>query len=306
MRKIWHYLTEHVKQDFHAKAYATITLFLAISITFNYRFDFEDTFLDTLPDLPRLLAYFGWHVFAYFIPVLILFTAGRHRALQHAGFYKIILPALFLLSLDRSLPFVNILITSSANPMIQYWLIKIAHNVSGIIILILPLLIGYTLTHSDKDKHYYGLIPRQFDAGPYFVMLLIMLPLLLFASTLPGFQAQYPMYEKTAAASYWHLPEWLMALLYELAYGLNFVGVEFFYRGFLILALVPYLGRSSVLTMAVLYCFLHFGKPMPEAISSVFGGYILGVIAMETRSIWGGIIVHVGIAWMMELLGYIF
>jgi hypothetical protein len=41
-----------------------------------------------------------------------------------------------------------------------------------------------------------------------------------------------------------------------------------------------------------------------KAISFVFGGYLLGVIAYETKSIWGGIIVHVGIAWMMEAIGF--
>jgi hypothetical protein len=44
---------------------------------------------------------------------------------------------------------------------------------------------------------------------------------------------------------------------------------------------------------------------MPEAVSSIFGGYILGVIALQTRSIWGGILVHVGIAWMMEAIAWL-
>ena len=72
----------------------------------------------------------------------------------------------------------------------------------------------------------------------------------------------------------------------------------------LIDGLAQILGRHAVLPMAVIYCFLHTGKPPGEAISSIFGGYILGVIAYETKSIWGGIIVHVGIAWMMEVIGF--
>ena len=92
---------------------------------------------------------------------------------------------------------------------------------------------------------------------------------------------------------------------YELAYGLDFVTVEFLFRGFMVIGMIGVLGRQAVLPMAVTYCFLHFGKPAGEAISSVFGGYILGVIALETRSIWGGIIVHAGIAWMMEIIAYV-
>lgn len=71
------------------------------------------------------------------------------------------------------------------------------------------------------------------------------------------------------------------------------------------IGLAPFLGRSGVLAMAVIYCSLHFGKPAGEAISSIFGGYILGIVAYETKSVWGGVIVHVGIAWLMELIGYL-
>ena len=41
-----------------------------------------------------------------------------------------------------------------------------------------------------------------------------------------------------------------------------------------------------------------------KAISSIFGGYILGVIAYYQRHITGGVIVHMGVAGIMELLAY--
>ncbi len=56
--------------------------------------------------------------------------------------------------------------------------------------------------------------------------------------------------------------------------------------------------------MAATYVFLHFGKPMGEAISSGFGGYILGIIALYSGNIWGGVFVHVGIAWLMEAMAW--
>jgi len=64
------------------------------------------------------------------------------------------------------------------------------------------------------------------------------------------------------------------------------------------------LGGHVVLPMVATYMFLHYGKPLAESISSVFGGYILGIISLYTRKIWGGIMIHVGIAWLMELLGW--
>jgi membrane protease YdiL (CAAX protease family) len=82
------------------------------------------------------------------------------------------------------------------------------------------------------------------------------------------------------------------------------VGIELLFRGFMVIGMASVLGRAAVVPMVVTYCFLHFGKPAGEAVSSIFGGFILGVIAYETRSIWGGIIIHVGIAWAMELAAY--
>ena len=113
------------------------------------------------------------------------------------------------------------------------------------------------------------------------------------------------MYKTSQAHVYWQLPEWVSVLIYELAYGWDFLTVEMIYRGFFVISLSALLGRSSVIAMASLYCFLHFGKPELEAVSSIFGGYILGVIALETRSIFGGVILHIGIAWMMEVFGYL-
>jgi hypothetical protein len=52
--------------------------------------------------------------------------------------------------------------------------------------------------------------------------------------------------------------------------------------------------------VACFYCTIHFGKPPGEAISSFWGGLLLGIISYNTKSIWGGLIVHLGIAWMME------
>ncbi len=73
----------------------------------------------------------------------------------------------------------------------------------------------------------------------------------------------------------------------------------------MVIGMANVLGRGAVMAMASVYCLLHFGKPAGEAISSIFGGYILGVVAYETRSIWGGIIVHMGIAWLMETVAYL-
>ena len=113
------------------------------------------------------------------------------------------------------------------------------------------------------------------------------------------------MYKTSGAHIHLGVPEWVTAATYEIAYGLDFITVEYLFRGFMVIGMMSVLGRGSVLSMAVIYCFLHFGKPAGEAISSIVGGYILGVVAYETQSIWGGIIVHMGIAWMMEAIAFL-
>ena len=65
------------------------------------------------------------------------------------------------------------------------------------------------------------------------------------------------------------------------------------------------LGKDAILPMVATYAFLHFGKPMAETIGSIFGGYILGIIALQTRSIIGGVIIHMGVAIAMDLAAYI-
>ena len=94
-------------------------------------------------------------------------------------------------------------------------------------------------------------------------------------------------------------------LAFELSYGFDFVSIEFFFRGFLILALLHICGQHCIIPVACFYCSIHFGKPMGEAISSFFGGVLLGIVSFNTRSIWGGLFVHLGIAWMMEIGGFL-
>jgi hypothetical protein len=71
------------------------------------------------------------------------------------------------------------------------------------------------------------------------------------------------------------------------------------------MALAKYLGSGAIWVMVAVYVFIHFNKPMFEAIGSFFGGYILGVIAYYSRSIYGGIFIHIGVALLMELFAFL-
>lgn len=304
MKKIWSFLKQHVQADFNPYYYSFIAIFLTGCIYYNYQVDFEDSFLDQQEGFIKFLYFFLTNLFAYLIPVLgYAFFYKNKSFLLSPQFWVKSLFALALLSFDRCGFFIDGFVHEFFQPKMYRWVTKLSINLMGIFTMLLPFLLTYWL-YDRHEKNFYGLTPKRFDVKPYFTMLAIMLPLILFASFLPSFLNQYPMYESTRAHLQMDVPEWVTVAGYEIAYALNFVSIEFFFRGFLIIGMISFLRRGAIIPMACVYCFLHFGKPMGEAISSIFGGYILGVVAYETRGIWGGVIVHVGIAWMMEIVAF--
>jgi membrane protease YdiL (CAAX protease family) len=176
-----------------------------------------------------------------------------------------------------------------------YWPLKLV-VVSTILFLIWKL--------TKEKQPYYGVNIKNFSFKPYFLMLLIMVPLVAAASTQPDFLAMYPKLKSISFLKDQH-NNGLYKLLYELSYGSDFVSIELFFRGFLVLAFAKWFGKDAILPMACFYCTIHFGKPLGECISSFFGGLILGVVIYHTRTLFGGLMVHLGIAWMMELGGYL-
>lgn len=129
----------------------------------------------------------------------------------------------------------------------------------------------------------------------YAGMFLLIFPVVLWASTTPAFRHMYPFY-RFANRSYGDLIKW------ELIYAAQFTSLEFFFRGFILQGLRRALGANAVFVMAVPYCMIHYGKPFPETIGAIFAGIILGTFAMRTKSIWGGVMIHVGVAISMDML----
>jgi len=125
------------------------------------------------------------------------------------------------------------------------------------------------------------------------------------ASFTPSFQESYPQFKYWNYESAFGLSKSSMTIIYELSYGLDFVCVEMLFRGALIVGMISVLGKESVIPMAVFYVFIHFGKPAGETISSFFGGYILGVIALNKRNIIAGVLIHLGLAYFMEIFAII-
>ena len=80
----------------------------------------------------------------------------------------------------------------------------------------------------------------------------------------------------------------------------QFVGVEFFFRGVLLQGPKKLLGAYTLPIALIPYCMLHFQKPMLEALGSIIAGAALGMVALRTGSILAGIGIHTAVAWTMD------
>ena len=61
------------------------------------------------------------------------------------------------------------------------------------------------------------------------------------------------------------------------------------------------LGSAAIFAMIVPYVMIHFGKELPETLGAIVAGVVLGTLAMRTKSIWGGLLVHTLVAISMDV-----
>ncbi|HET9954355.1 MAG TPA: CPBP family intramembrane glutamic endopeptidase [Polyangiaceae bacterium] len=128
----------------------------------------------------------------------------------------------------------------------------------------------------------------------YLGMLAIVLPLTALAARTDSFLATYPKYPNAGQS----LPQ---LLIWDLAYAFQFLMIEFFFRGFLIFSLARYVGSLAIFIMVIPYAMIHLNKPLLECLGSIITGIVLGTVALRTRSIYGGVVVHSAVAWAMDL-----
>jgi uncharacterized protein len=144
---------------------------------------------------------------------------------------------------------------------------------------------GYGLNSKGITKHLWI----------YLVLFLMVFPFVVLVSFSPSFKAIYPFYKPPTGG-------WMLFLIFEIFYLVQFFYLEFFFRGYIIFNLEKSLGYYSVLIMAIPYCMIHFQKPLPEALAAIGAGIILGMLALKTRSLWYGVLIHVSVAFSMDIL----
>ena len=114
----------------------------------------------------------------------------------------------------------------------------------------------------------------------------------------PDFQKKYPLCQ--AAGSSWQI-----FIPYEISYGVYMFCWEFFFRGFMLFGLERRFGNYSILIQTIPFAVMHYRKPFPEAVGSIFAGLLLGFMAFETRSFIYGAAIHWFVALTMDLFALV-
>ena len=142
----------------------------------------------------------------------------------------------------------------------------------------------------------YGLQTQGFfrHAWIYAFMLGIVIPVVWVASGTQAFSSYYPIYRLAGRT-------WFDFLFWEIVYSLQFLSLEFFFRGFVVLGLEDRMGSAIVAAAVVPYCMIHFGKPVAEVCAAIIAGIVLGTLALKTRSVLAGALIHVTVAVSMDV-----
>jgi membrane protease YdiL (CAAX protease family) len=114
----------------------------------------------------------------------------------------------------------------------------------------------------------------------------LMTPIVLAVARVPSFTAYYG-------------PQAASPLGVALTSALEVLPAEFFFRGFLMFALLRVTGPIAVVIATVPFAFTHLGKPEVETLSTVAGGLAFGWLDWRTGSVlWSGL-AH---AWILSLV----
>lgn len=162
----------------------------------------------------------------------------------------------------------------------------------------IPAIVVIRLVFKDKIQNYGLKLKGMFTGWKIYVaMYIFMLPLIYLVSRNDEFLNTYPFYRiKSKADLLPYLGIW------EAAYIIQFIALEFFFRGFLVLGLKGKLGIYSICVMIIPYCMIHFSKPLPECVGSIFAGLILGWMSYKTNSVIMGAMLHISVALSMDFL----
>jgi membrane protease YdiL (CAAX protease family) len=142
---------------------------------------------------------------------------------------------------------------------------------------LVPLLL-VVLVMRDRPSRY-GIAIGDWRAGIALAIggCLVMTPVVIAAMHLADFAAYYAPQGASTADVF-------------LTTALEVIPAEFFFRGFLLFALLRVTGPIAVIIATLPFAFVHLGKPEIETLSTLFGGLLYGWLDWRTGSVlWSGL-----------------
>jgi len=159
------------------------------------------------------------------------------------------------------------------------------------------LLVRFRLRQPPRE---YGYVVRGSSRmrWAYLGLFVVMVPLVLWASTLPDFQSSYP---QTGGLIAGNVVSIRLFLLYHAAYFMVFLSGESFWRGYMTFGLGRDLDIAALPWMVMMYSIGHYEKPILEVNGAIVAGFVLGYLALRHRSFFLGALLHWSIALLMDL-----
>ncbi|HKZ54718.1 MAG TPA: CPBP family intramembrane glutamic endopeptidase [Anaerolineales bacterium] len=150
---------------------------------------------------------------------------------------------------------------------------------SVIYFLLIPLFIITAVFHDRPAVYGFGLGDWRVGLKWSTLVILGAIPLLYFSTRTPAMTNYYSGIKLGVGSIF-------------LTSGVDLVGWEFLFRGFLLFGLMRALGPSALVLQAVPFALMHLGKPEIETLSTIFGGTLFGWVAWRSRSFLYPFLIH--------------
>ena len=141
----------------------------------------------------------------------------------------------------------------------------------------IPLLVVLVVLRDRPSR--YGLRLGDWRAGAAIAVAgcALMTPMVLALARIDAFAAYYA-------------PQGAAPLDVVVTTALEVIPAEFFFRGFLLFALLRVIGPIAVVIATLPFAFIHLGKPEVETLSTLVGGLLYGWLDWRTGSVlWSGL-----------------
>lgn len=306
VKALFNEILKFIKSDFHWLSYLYTIVLAALTIFLNYKFNIYNLYIKpTYFDGNSIWVFPLFYTSFYLLAAIPIFWLRKEKQLLRTGSFY--LKSLFIICIyGLSIGYYGYSDWHFDGLVREeiLFIYRLISQLKGTVFYLIPLLLLKWIV--DKNTvGLYGLTLKAKYINGYLFLFLLLLPALVGMSFTPDFQIAYPQFKPWNYENVFGLSTWQYTFLFETSYSIDFLMTELMFRGALVIGMIHIIGKNAILPMCILYVSIHFGKPVGETISSLFGGYILGALAFQTRHIWGGVIVHIFIGLSMEIMGFI-